>query len=155
MTTNANAPVETRHLNETKARFIKPGDQIAYEQRFAQSLANNEALNNRLAEIEQFARDAGIDLSGHTPSPCPGCAAKDEAMAEIAAVCSDPKMDFAWQVDRIETIASRFISPPADPVAEALKAAIHAYWPTREWSDIGFEDALAELKKRLPLGGAK
>lgn len=86
----------------------------------------------------------------HTPSPCPGCAAKDEAMAEMKATITEA-MDLgvteeAWDVLKPYRI------PPADPLAEALKAAVYAYGGELIEGE-NFDRALAELKSRL--GGAK
>lgn len=150
MTTNANAPVGPKHLDEAEKAALcwrgwGAGHSIGEDQRpsilaHAQTLANLEAANNRLAEIYRIARQSGFDLtlpgdpcleiltlaSGHTPTPCPGCAAKDEAMAAFKAEVSRVMkimvgMDF--QSNR-ECLAQAFIIPPADPVAEALKAAL-------------------------------
>lgn len=57
-------------------------------------------------------------------------------------------------IERFRATLSRFIIPPADPVAEALKAAIHAYGGELIEGE-NFDMAVAELKSRLPLGGAK
>lgn len=167
MTTNANAPVETRHLDEANLLLARP----PYYAHLAQALANLEAANNRLAEIDRIAKKDGWArmtltnlaperkvaalASGHTPSPCPGCAAKDEAMAERAREVSEAIK--AWfGSSRIPDKLSRFINPPADEVAETLKAVLFAYGVTPVITkDPYFDAALAELKKRLPLGGAK
>lgn len=141
----------------------------------AQALANLEAaraenadLTNRLAEIarllatyqamfrakRQLIEDAHALASGHTPSPCPSCAAKDEAMEAFKADLSDTLIEFygGYENSRGEDL-SRFIIPPADPLAEALKAALKA-WYRMPVPDEGksFAAALAELKSRL--GGA-
>lgn len=152
----------------------------------AQALANLEAaraenadLTNRLAEIarllatyqamfrakRQLIEDAHALASGHTPSSCPSCAAKDEAMAEIDYLANTNldvlnKMNGAPdRCSAIRAITSRFITPPADPVAEALKALIAEHGV--EVSDAGFDAMLAWHKSRLEgakwsrLGGAK
>lgn len=129
--------------------------------------AENADLANRLAEIDRFAnaemtaqswngstlpRIAAL-ASGHTPSPCPHCAAKDEAMAAFKAEVSRVMrmmvgMDF--QSNR-ECLAQPFIIPPADPLAEALKALIAEHGV--EVSDAGFDAMLAWHKGELQFAG--
>lgn len=140
MTTNAT--VEARHYEAAQAPGIWLESQIAH----AQTLANLEAaraenadLTNRLAEIarllatyqamfrakRQLIEDAHALASGHTPSPCPSCAAKDEAMAERAREVSEAIAQYERELNGGAgnfTPLRRFIIPPADPVAEALKA---------------------------------
>ena len=105
----------------------------------AQAIANIEALNNRLAEIERLF---------------------SVAMAEINDLCKLNPTN--GTVASIQAIASRFIIPPADPVAEALKALIAEHGV--EVSDAGFDAMLAWHKGELSrlssdevskLGGAK
>ena len=134
MTTNA--PVEQRHKMDAKA-LCTGMSYVDATANIAQTLANLEAANNRLAEIDRIARCNGFDTclpgdpyleivalaSGHTPSPCPGCAAKDEALEAFKADLSDTLIEYygGYQNSLGEDL-SRFIIPPADPVAEALKA---------------------------------
>lgn len=122
--------------------------------------AENADLTNRLAEIDRIAGERGWTnkgpftpawashvaalASGHTPSPCPSCAAKDEAMeamradlVEIDGLLTNAP-DSPSVIADAKAIAAPYRIPPADPLAEALKIA---------------EAALAELKSRL--GGAK
>lgn len=194
MTTNAT--VEARHTEQAQHVAGFYWDDRA--EWFAQTLANLEAaraenadLTNRLAEIDRqlgmyscSACDVARKLaSGHTPSPCPSCAAKDaeiaiwqgkaetfgracsekdEAMEAFQREVSDAVVEFgkssrfdvARTAESYHSHLSRFIIPPADPVAEALKAL----WKVASGcvTEAQFLDrAPAELKSRLPLGGAK
>lgn len=202
MTTNANAPVETRHIAAAgKVHTAAVRDELA------QALANLEAaraenadLTNRLAKMAaliRFAHDTLMEInpsnydhddvckmnaasvevilalapmlgethgktpewwanfaSGHTPSPCPSCAAKDEAMAEMRATITEA-MDLgvteeAWDVLKPYRI------PPADPVADELRSLIAEH--NVDIGQAGFDAMLAWHKgelSRLPLGGAK
>lgn len=147
--------------------------------------AENADLTNRLAEIDRqlgmmscSACDVARELaSGHTPSkapfdgfqmirehvlgtpsPCPSCAAKDEAMAEIAEI-AEMYGPGSLPCRKIAAIASRFIIQPADPVVEAIRemALTDATQDDAErlrkaLASRGLE--ITELS-RLPLGGAK
>lgn len=185
MTTNAT--VEARH--ETEAlRIWRELTETEGADIIAQALANLEAaraenadLTNRLAEIarllatyqamfrakRQLIEDAHALASGHTPSPCPSCAAKDEAMEAFKADVSEAMVELDERLkeaglsssSKSRIIASRFIIPPADTVAEALKAAWTKLWP----EDTGIPTACQALRDELAkhglelsrLGGAK
>lgn len=132
-------------------------------------------INSLRRLIDTIDRLSAALASGHTPSPCPGCAAKDEVMeafkAQVSAGVTET-LHIASQVEvslgsavltRIRNRLSRFIIPPTDPVAEALKAAETALHELESYSPLKgipprtqiIRAALAELKSRLPLGGAK
>lgn len=113
-----------------------------------------------------FVTEAGTEFHLPKTAPCPHCAAKDGAMAEIASECGKPGWGAQNLADAILTIVKPFI-PPADPVAEALKAAIEAA-NAKARADGASDDDIrlhqlaygylraflpAELKSRL--GGAK
>lgn len=179
MTTNAT--VEARHKDGAAGiALMSPGHLRDW---IARHLANLEAANNRLAEIALLLDAEAVKglsghagslvlrahnlASGHTPTPCPDCAAKDEAMeamradlVEIDELASHPANDWnrhdpGYRTHAVAKRAVKYRIPPAEPLAEALKALIAEHGV--EVSDAGFDALLAWHKGellRLP-GGAK
>ncbi len=131
----------------------------------AQSLANLEAARAELASFNAYHTEALQRLasgptdgsrSGGQPPACPSCAAKDEAMAEIAKLADHAgwlKCNHQTPQYAIATIAARFITPPADPLAEALED-VESWPPTADQFRAILKARGLELS-RLPLGGAK
>lgn len=95
------SPIEPRHTEAAKLKWINPGDEEAYANRFAQTLANDEAKGKALAEIHAKLVAARADgLSGSVG-----------AVAGLYAAID---------------IAAPYRAPASDPVAEALKDVLIA-----------------------------
>lgn len=157
--TNRLAEIETKAWEDardlvrgTNADLCKGGARQAY-------MVILDALTNAINRPSQRSYLTNL-ASGHTPSPCPSCAAKDEAMAAFKAEVSDAIQEYCGGPKYVPSGSlSRFIIPPADPVAEALKAAWTKLWP----EDTGIPTACQALRDELAkhglelsrLGGAK
>ena len=133
------APIHPRH-KDMAANLSR----LTLEERFAQTLANDEAKGKALAEIDRIARHIVDDSRGEKiaaiaapyrasdPQPVTGCPDCDAFKREVSDACKlvDGFLErdgWALQGAAREAL-SRFIIPASDPVAEAAREAIEAIW---------------------------